>query len=176
MATRSVTRTIRIDEEADKFLQGFAQEEGVSVNFLINRALRKYVQWDTYADKFGMVSLPGSLVAKIMDLLTEEEARELGRWVGQNLVKEFITFWFKEVSLRVLVKGYPQLTAQYGGAFEYEEHSEGGRWVLILKHGMGTKWSAYYEELFRAVFRDVFESDVKVETMENQVVVRFSLA
>lgn len=175
MSAKSVTRTIRIEEEFDDFLQDVAGEEGVSVNFLVTKALRKYVQWDVHADRFGMASLPGSLVDRIMGHLTEEQVRELGRWAGQNLVKEFITFWFKEVSLRALVKDYPRLTALYGGAFEYEEHHKGGAWTIVLKHGLGPKWSVYYTELLRGVFRESLRKDVDVQTMENQVVARFTV-
>lgn len=176
MSAKSVTRTIRVANEIDDFLREFAEKEGVSVNFLVNRSLRKFVDWDIYAEKFGIVSLPGSLIDRMMDYLDEDQARELGRWVGRNSIREFITFWFKEVSLRTVVKGYPRLAAQYGRAFEYDEHVENGRWVIILKHGKGHKWSVYYEELLRALFEDILKKETKVETTQDLVVVRFSVS
>src|SRR5213595_3894053 len=87
------------------------------------------------------------MITKMMSYLSDEEAKEMGRWAGQNLVKDFLTFWFKEVSVTTLVKGYPALESKYGKSFEYEEHVDGGRWTIILKHGRGIKWSFYYEEL-----------------------------
>src|SRR6267143_479542 len=90
--------------------------------------------------------------------------QELGRWVGKNHVREFLTFWFKEVSPRNVVQGYPRLTSKYGRAFEYEERADGGRWVIILKHGSGRKWSAYYEELLRAVFSDIVQRQAAIES------------
>src|SRR5437667_10073384 len=82
-----------------------------------------------------------------MDYLTDQEATELGRWVGENLIPEFITFWFKEVSLQAMVIGFPRLQSRYGRAFEYEEHVDGGKWTIILKHSAGSKWSMYYDAL-----------------------------
>src|SRR5207245_11385466 len=108
----SVTRTIRIERDVDDFLRKFGEREGVSVNLLVNKAIRRLVEWDIYAEKFGLVALPTSLIERLMDYLTDQEATELGRWVGENLIPEFITFWFKEVSLQAMVVGFPRLQSR----------------------------------------------------------------
>ena len=171
----SVTRTIRIERDVDDFLRKFGEREGVSVNLLVNKAIRRLVEWDIYAEKFGFITLPSAMLIKLMDCLTDEEARELGIWAGKNLVKEYITFWFKEVTPETLLEGFPKLLAKYGRAFAYEELEEGDRRTIILKHGSGAKWSTFYEEAIRTAFRDHLKRDVKVEKSENQVVVRLRL-
>ncbi len=113
----SVTRTIRIERDVDDFLRKFGEREGVSVNLLVNKAIRRLVEWDIYAEKFGLIALPSSLIERMMERLSDEEASELGRWVGQNLIPEFITFWFKEVSLQAMVIGFPRLEALLKIAF-----------------------------------------------------------
>jgi hypothetical protein len=170
----AVTRTIRLDGDTDKALSTLAEKERVSVNFLVNRALRKFIEWDVYAEKFGFLSLPASLITKMMSYLSEDEAKEMGRWAGQNLMKDFLTFWFKEVSITTLVKGFPSLESKYGKSFEYEEHVDGGKWTIILKHGRGIKWSIYYEEILRSVFDSLLKKEVRTEKTEDQVVARFS--
>jgi hypothetical protein len=173
--TSSVTRTIRIERDVDEFLRKFGEREGVSVNLLVNKAIRRLVEWDIYAEKFGLIALPSSLIERMMDRLTDEEAADLGRWVGKNLVPEFITFWFKEVSLQAMVIGFPRLQSRYGRAFEYEEQVNGGRWTIILKHSAGQKWSIYYEELLKTAFRDLLKTELQVERTDDQVVARFAL-
>src|SRR5256885_12038831 len=42
--TKSVTRTIRIDEDIDFQLEKLAHEQRVSVNYFANQALRKFVE------------------------------------------------------------------------------------------------------------------------------------
>jgi hypothetical protein len=175
-SNRSVTRTLRIDVVLDEFLTTTADRAGVSPSALVNRALRKFVEWDCYAEKFGVVSIPAALVTRLMDYYSEDQARELGRWVGTNHVREFLTFWFKEVTPRTVIQGYPRLASRYGRAFEYEEHADGPAWVIVLKHGGGRKWSLYYEELLKAVFREILQRDATIESTEHQVVARFSLA
>ena len=173
--SNSVTRMIRIERDVDEFLRKFGDREGVSVNLLVNKAIRRLVEWDIYAEKFGLVALPASLIQRLMDHLTDEEAAELGRWVGRNNVPEFMTFWFKEVSMQAMVVGFPRLTSRYGRAFEYEEHVKDGKWTVILKHGSGAKWSIYYEALLKSSFEDLLKTEVTIEKTDDQVVARFAL-
>src|SRR5438034_11712109 len=101
------------------------------------------------------------MITKMMSYLSDEEAKEMGRWAGQNLVKDFLTFWFKEVSVTTLVKGYPALESTRGKSFEYEEHVDGGRWRIILKHGRGLKGSLHYEEPLRSVLQPLLKQGVQ---------------
>lgn len=172
----SVTRTIRIERDVDEFLRRFADREGISVNFLVNKAIRRLVEWDVYAEKFGMVSLPESLLVKMMESLTDDEAGALGQWVGQNLLPEFLTFWFREVSLQSVVMGYSRLTARYAGAFEYEERSREGRWTIVFKHGGGSRWSVYYEGLLQTALQSLLKgAEIRTEKTDDQVIARFAL-
>jgi len=172
----SVTRTIRIERNVDEFLRKFADREGISVNFLVNKAIRRLVEWDVYADKFGMISVPESLLVKMMQALTDEEAKDLGHWVGKNLLPEFLTFWFKEVSLQTVVMGYSRLTARYARAFEYEERSKEGRWTIVFKHSGGARWSVYYEALLRSALEGLMKgAEIHTEKTDDQVIARFAL-
>ena len=172
----SVTRTIRIERDVDEFLRKFAEREGISVNFLVNKAIRRLVEWDVFAEKFGMVSLPGSLLVRMIESLSDVEAAELGEWVGRNLLPEFLTFWFKEVSLQTVVMGYSRLTARYAGAFEYEERAKEGKWTIVFKHGGGARWSMYYEALLRTALGALLKGiEIRTEKTDDQVIARFSL-
>jgi hypothetical protein len=171
----SVTRSVRIEKDADERLRLLAEQGDASVNTLVNRALRKFVEWDAYGEKFGFITMPAIILVKLMDCLTDEEARELGGWAGRNLVKEYIMFWFKELTPETLLEGFPKLLAKYGRAFAYEELVEDDRRIIILKHGSGPRWSTFYEEMIRVAFREHLQRDVRVEKTENQVVVRLRL-
>lgn len=169
----SVTRSVRIEKDADERLRQLAEQGDTSVNTLVNRALRKFVEWDAYGEKFGFVTMPNVILVKLMDYLTEEEAREVGGWTGKNLLREYITFWFKEVTPETLLEGFPKLLSKYGRAFAYEELVEDDRITIIVKHAGGSKWSTFYEEAIRVAFLELLQKEVKVDRTENQVVARF---
>lgn len=171
----SVTRSVRIEKDADERLRRLADQSDSSVNTLVNRALRKFVEWDAYGEKFGFVTMPGVILVKLMDHLSDEQAKELGAWAGTNLLKEYITFWFKEVTPETLLEGFPRLFAKYARAFAYEEHSEGDYHTIILKHGGGWRWSTFYQQATESAFRELLGREVRVEKSENQIVLRLRL-
>ena len=171
----SVTRSVRIEKDADERLRKLAEQSDTSVNTLVNRALRKFVEWDAFGEKFGFVTMPGVILFRLMDHLTEDQARDLGTWAGRNLMKEYITFWFKEVTPETLLEGFPRLFAKYARAFAYEEHGEDEYRVIILKHGGGPKWSIFYQEATITAFRELINREVRVEKLENQIVIRLRI-
>lgn len=164
---------MRIDRQTDDELRRLAGDQGVSVNLLANKSLRKFAEWDGYGEKFGFVSLPSGLMGKLMDYLSEEQVKDLGVWVGKNLMREYVMFWFKEVSIEKVIEAFPRLFAKYGRAFDYEEHSDGPQHTAILKHNRGMKWSLYYAEVFETVFREILDRPLRVERSDNQIVARF---
>lgn len=168
------TRSVRIDAEVDEQLRRLAVAQGVSVNAVATRALRRYTEWDIFADRFGFIDMPASIVGRMFEGLTDEQVRGLGHWAGSTLLKEYVTFWFKEVSLETVLEACPRLFAKYGRLFEYEERDEGGRRTVVLKHQGGPRVSAFYEELVRSAFEVLLARPVALERTDNQVVARFA--
>src|SRR2546428_315713 len=81
---KTTTRAFRIDETVDRQLREWAEREGVSVSFLANKALRRLVEWDMYADRFGFIAMPREALSRMIELLSEDEVRDLGRWVRKR--------------------------------------------------------------------------------------------
>ena len=69
---KTTTRAFRIDETVDRQLREWAEREGVSVSFLANKALRRLVEWDMYADRFGFIAMPREALSRMIELLSEE--------------------------------------------------------------------------------------------------------
>ncbi len=171
---RSVVRSLRLDEDVDKALHKLALQEGISINSLANKALRRYVVWDVNTVRFGFVSLAGANIPKIMTYLSEDEVREFARWTAENSLKDFLTFFFGDVTLDALLKGLI-LLADYGGLFQYEESANGHIRTVVLRHGRGIKWSIHCEEQVRYVTEKLLGLKVETEKTENQVTFRFPL-
>ena len=171
---KTTTRAFRIDETVDRQLREWAEREGVSVSFLANKALRRLVEWDVYADRFGFIAMPREALSRMIELLSEDEVRDLGRWAGEDVYRAFTTFMFKHLDLDTVLQVIPRLTSRYTKAFEYEEKRDGARTVIVLRHGSGRKYSLFYEEVARALFADLGVRAIRTEPQENAVVLEFS--
>lgn len=165
----TVTRTLRLDERVDKGMRDLAEEERVSVSHLANRALERFLEWDVHADKFGFVALPRDVARRLMTYLTDEEIREVARWEGKTVLRGWVSFRYKELSLATVLQAFPRLLARYAGTFEYEESHENGRHVIVIKHGRGPKWSLYYQELAKGLFEDFLKKEIRTDVREDVV-------
>ncbi len=171
-SSKSVVRSLRLDEDVDKSLHKLALQEGISVNSLVNRALRRYVVWDVNSSRFGGVTLAGASLTRIMNYLSDDEVREYAQWVAENSVRDFVTFFFGDVTLHTLLKGL-KLLGDYGGHFVYEESTTGHVRTVVLKHGRGMKWSIHYGEWVSLAVEKLLGLKVETEKTENQVIFRF---
>jgi hypothetical protein len=169
----SVGRSVRIDTDVDEQLRQIAKDRGLSVNTLTGRALSRFVEWDSFGEKFGFVDMPAVIVARMVHYLDDGQVREVGRWVGTTLVREHVLFWFKEITPHSVIEAYPRLASRYGRLFEFVERTEGMSHTLVLKHAGGPKLSLLYAEILKSAFLELLHIQVDIEATENQVVARF---
>ena len=161
-SSRSVTRTLRLDEDVEAGIVEMAEREQFSFNLLANRALRKLVEWEDKAGKFGFIQVPTSLVEKVFSILSDEEARELGREAGANTIPEMILFWFKKFNPENALKAM-EMIGSYGNAFRLQYTLDGETDTVVLKHDRGPRVSAFYGEMFQSLFKPM---GARVETRE----------
>src|SRR5689334_19217081 len=139
-SSRSVTRTLRLDEDVEAGIVEMAEREQFSFNLLANRSLRKLVEWEDKASKFGFIQVPEAIVEKVFSLLNDEQARELGREAGTNTISEMALFWFKKFNPETALKAM-ELIGSYGNAFRLQYSIDGETSTVVLKHDRGPRVS-----------------------------------
>jgi hypothetical protein len=160
----SETRTIRLEGDILLKLEDLAEQENVSISFIINKALRRHVEWEIYAEKFGFMMAFTAKMRRIYESLSDEEARELGRQSAENEYSEFINFWFKKIDFDTTVKALEILGSEYARSFKFEHSFDGKVHTIIFKHDRGPRTSAYYAEMAKVLFNRL---NLKVETVES---------
>ncbi len=129
-----------------------AEKERSSVNAIVNRALRKHVEWDVFAEKYGLLSVTRGTITRLFDMMTDDQARELGANYGGSMAPEFITFWYKSFNFQNVLKALDLLGTRYGRLFNFDYVFDGKVYVLFIRHDRGMKHSMYYEEAAKALF------------------------
>jgi hypothetical protein len=170
---KSLTRTIRIDETTVQNLIGLAEKEKTSVNQIIGSALRRYTDWRSIADKVGMVEVHDKTLRLIFDRMSENEAREIGRRVGQSAWCESIVYAYKDLTYENFLE-LLQRRGQFGHWFIVEKSEIGDTDILILNHTFGRNTTFFLSEAVAAVLEN---TGVKFEREESegQVLVRVNL-
>jgi predicted transcriptional regulator len=160
---RIETRIFRIDTEVSEQLDDLAQKDKVGVNVIANQSLRKYVEYDAYAEKFGLVTISKGLLKTFFSMMSDEQARTLGKKTGEHDGVALIMFWFKDFNLENVIKSFDRVASHYNHNFEFEHSYDGHFHLAVLRHDCGLRASAFYAEFVKSVLALL---DVKVELKE----------
>ncbi len=168
--------TFRLEEDVLEKLDRTAQREHVSMNVVVGRALRDFVDYAEVIEKMGVMTLSRSSLMKLLDYLTDDEAMDAGRHTatGSALEAERTIFGKESLNgyLRILEVGDRQSKVH---SFT-RSTSPDGTIDVILVHNLGRKWSLFMHaavdsrmEMFRKTGQ---AKDYSVEHADNQVVFR----
>ena len=94
---RTKPLTFRIDT---KILEKIRKEGGnnqISVSNFINKILKRYVEWDSYESKVGMIPIPKLLVEKLFEKRSTQEIIDLATNVGKNELEDILLFMNKKI-------------------------------------------------------------------------------
>ena len=69
----SQNHSFRLDQDTIDGLHAISDKERVNVNVLANKALRRYVEYDFLAEKFGFITISKALLKTLFALMTEEQ-------------------------------------------------------------------------------------------------------
>jgi hypothetical protein len=161
---KSKTFTLHLDADTIERLTAEADKQDLSVNVIANRALRKYVEWEVVSEKFQVVSTFSSLLAKLMTWVPEEEARELGKSQWRHEWRTVATSYYQEHGIEPRIR-ILELFGRYGRRFQFDQATIGSTRILTLLHGMGRKWSLFYEGMLETMLSEALEGEGTLETM-----------
>lgn len=165
--------TFRIDKELINRLKQDANERETSLNALINQILRRYIEWELYEKKLGMISLPKQLVKELCNLLPNEEIIKIGERMGKNMLADIIMFMKGKIDqdtfLSWLDARLKHSSLEVNHCFEDNLHT------IIIKHDLGEKWSLYHKVVFEFIFQELLDKKVDIEYNENVLKLSFTL-
>ena len=168
---KTSTFTLRIDEGIAKSLQNDSQLQDISLNTLINKILKRYVEWDSYEPKVGMIPMAKPVITTLFNMMSEKEIFELVSNFGKNVVQDIAYFmkmksdpdsfltWFEIRMRRSFV--------------EFNHVQENDRHIYILKHDLGYNWSLYHKKILERIFNEIFNKPVSIVISDFMLTIQF---
>jgi len=151
----TVTRTVRIDEAYDEVLRYEADRQGVSVNTLVDRIIRKYVVSYRFFENLGAVTIAPDTFSELLSALDEGEIRAIARSAGTERPKKFILRRGLPVTYENAIWYITELLGDNGGWFRTTYYEKEEKNIFHLSHNQGVEWSIFLKEYIVAFFREV---------------------
>ena len=115
--TRSIT--FRLDSSVIDELQREADQKEISLNVLVNQALKRYEEWDRYESRIGMMPVPkvmlSSLIDKSVKIAKDIEIKDIETYrdeiiksaaeIAFSIMKDSVLFMRKQYNLWAVLSG-----------------------------------------------------------------------
>ena len=163
--------TFRIET---KILEKIRKEGGnnqISVSNFINKILKRYVEWDSYESKVGMIPIPKLLVEKLFEKRSTQEIIDLATNVGKNELEDILLFMNKKIDW-ILFLNWFELRLQ-NSAIEIVHTVEANKHTFIMKHGMGENWSLYHKTIFELISKENSKNPVHINYNSRIISIEF---
>ena len=169
--TRSIT--YRLPAKIVEELESEAMEKNISQNVLVKQILDRYVQWDRFGDKIGIVPVP----KKILDVLGKDMQGEDIEGIISALIptiKDSVMFMKGKYDLKRCIETFEDYMKASG--MKSDHRIEGDVHQFIVQHELGLKWSFFTERLLKEIFH-TFEPEKNMifQTTENTVIASIPL-
>jgi hypothetical protein len=163
--------TLRFDNEILNQLRNESNQKRISLNTLASQIFQSHVEYDTYASKAGMVSIPKSLLIKLMEGLGKQEVEDLSKHIAKNEIKDMTLLLRKEYTLSSFLDTIESWIRVSGFPYRRDEDitTDNRTQTFVIQHDMGKRWSVYFDRLFKYVFEDLKLRKYSFDNTDNSV-------
>lgn len=173
MVSKRARRTFTIDPDVSEKVDELTDGHSLEINVLVNKALRRYVEWGRFVDSFKLVTNDPRLMKELWSHVTIEDARKMGTQSGTDAVVEFILYYFHKFDLDSVLKTFRVIGGEYANDYLYSEFGDNNSRTIILRHQMGRSASAYYGGSLKALC-DRLGVAMRLEESEDQLICKIS--
>lgn len=189
-STRTRSITFRLDPNTVDNLQREADQKEISLNVLVNQVLRRYVKWDTFESKIGMMPVPKIILSTCFNkaiLAANESGMNQDEIESHrdDMIKSAAEISFSLIKdSALLMKRTYNLWTVLEILQEYMKVSDmksdhrieaGNNHVFIIQHELGENWSLFTKVLLNLIFENLARVRPDINTTPNTIIAKVTL-
>ena len=165
----TTTITFRLDSNILQKLYDKAERDDTSVNSIVNHILKRYIEWDMFENKSGMVPVSKPVVKDLFGRLSKEEVIDLSKEIAKNPVYEIALFMRGKVDPDSFISWF---LSRMKTCSEITSTNENGVPTFIFKHELGENWSLYHKTVVESIFNDFLHKPIDISITGSTLVVK----
>lgn len=165
----TTTMTFRLDSNILQKLYDKAERDDTSVNSIVNHILKRYIEWDMFENKSGMVPVSKPVVKDLFGRLSKEEVIDLSNEIAKNPVYEIALFMKGKVDPDSFISWF---LSRMKSCSEITSTNENGVRTFIFKHELGENWSLYHKTVVESIFNDFLHKPIDISITGSTLVVK----
>jgi len=170
---KTITRTFRLRQEWDSIIQEEAAKQGVSVNVLLNKILRKFSLYSRWNERNDDICLSQQTLREILKTDQFEQLAEAGTKSGAldgvNIVNA--------MGLSMNYNSFVYLITEHLGGRDFARwfhcfhHVQGNKDVFHLQHDFGRGWSIYLEKYVLSLLHTLTKAEAKIRVYDYAITI-----
>ena len=173
--TKEETGTIsyRLPSKLLDDLETEAREKNISQNVLVKQILMKYMRWERFAQKMGIIPVPQKILESLGGDMSHQDVLKIIDVLFVS-IKDSVMLMKGGYDLKRTIETLEDYMRSSG--MESDHRIEGELHHFIIQHKMGMQWSIFTELLLRRVFTE-FEKETHLtfKTTESTVIATIPL-
>ena len=154
-------------------LETEAREKNISQNVLVKQILMKYVRWERFAQKMGIIPVPQKILESLGGDMSHKDVLKIID-VLFITIKDSVMLMKSGYDLKRTIETLEDYMRSSG--MESDHRIEGELHHFIIQHKMGMQWSIFTELLLRRVFTEFEkENNLTFQTTESTVIATIPL-
>ena len=179
-SSRSIT--FRLDSSIVDELQRDANQNEISLNVLVNKILRMYVEWGRYEHKLGMMPVPQNFFSSLIQetiRLAESNGISIDPY-KEKLIKYSAEIAFYNIKESVIlmrkkfdlwsVLSVLQEYMKVSGITSDHRIEEGKKHTFIIQHELGENWSLFAKELLNIIFYNLANVRAEINITQKSII------
>jgi hypothetical protein len=168
---KTASMTFRIDQNILELLKRESERRDVGLNILVNHILKQYAEWDMYASKAGLISVPKPVVSELFDRMTPQETIELASKVGKRSIRDIALFMKGNMDLESFLSWFE--ARMKNSSIEFSHRLANHTHIYVMKHELGYNWSLYHKTLLQLLFREIFGKEIDISIYNTTLTFQF---
>lgn len=164
--------TFRIDEDVLNKLRTESEHRETSLNTFVNQIFKRYVEWDMFESKVGMVPIAKPIIVELFGKMTKEEIVDMANRIGKNVVRDIALFMKGDIDLNSFLSWFE--ARMKASSIEINHNIKGHNHIFIVKHDLGENWSLYHKTVLGLIFHEVLDKKVDFDFNARMISFRFS--
>ena len=167
------TTSYRVPEKILQELESESSSKKISQNVLVNQILEKYIRWDRFIDKIGMIPVPREVLQKLGDGM---DAKDINMIVDtlRSVIKNDVMYIKGKYELKPCLETLDYYVRATG--MNSDHRIEGPLHHFIIQHELGLKWSLFVQQMLSEIFHEFLpEKNIKTQTTDTTVITTIAL-
>lgn len=169
---KTSTMTFRIDEDILNKLRSESEHRETSLNTFVNQIFKRYVEWDMYESKVGMVPIAKPIIVELFGKITKEQIVDMANRIGKNVVRDIALFMKGDINLASFISWFE--ARMRASSIEINHNIKNNNHTFIIKHDLGENWSLYHKTVLDLIFREILEKKVDFDYNAGMISFKFT--